>query len=1073
MEDSNEVETPLIKQFFKGAANKKEQEPPVKKVSLGQLWRYSSSFDLLLIFIGSLVAIVTGMGMPLLSIIMGGMGQAFVNATTLLDPSVSSNETAYSNYSLDKFSDDMEDQILYSVYLGAGLFASAFVQVTCFLIASENLMHRMRKEFFKAILRQDISWYDANHSGTLTSKLFDNLERVKEGTGDKVALAVQFLAQFFGGFIVAFIYDWKLTLIMLSLSPFMVICGVFIAKLMASSTEKEAAQYAEAGQCAEEALTSVRTVYAFNGQEIECRRYNTALAKGKVNGIIKSMYTGIGLAMTFIVMFGSYCLAFWVGTNFVADQTMEPKTLLTVFFGIMMGSMALGQAGPQFAVIGTAQGAASAIYEIIDRNPEIDCYSEAGVKLNDTKGHITFQKVAFNYPSRPDVSILQGISFEAKPGETIALVGSSGCGKSTTVSLLLRYYNPLNGSSKNHPLDIKVTDEDSKSDEIDEADPKSDVKRLEKDLEKEGAKPRNLFAILKYARPEALLIFFAIIMAIIQGSVFPAFSLVFTQILNVFANTDMDKVRRDGHFWALMYLVLGFVMAFSLFFQTILFGTAAERLTSRIRRLLFRNILRQDVSYFDETSHSSGKLCTRLATDCPNVKSAIDYRLGSVFSAIVSVGAGIVIAFRFCWPMALLVCAIFPLGGVGQAFQMKYFQGKSGKEAKEMENAGKTAMEAIENIRTVQALTLEKRFYNTFEQYLEIPHQMSIRKSFVQGITYGFASSIFFFLYAAAFRFGVFLIIKHGKMPMDVLRTLYAISFTAGSMGFASAYFPEYMKAKLAAGLIFKMLETEPNVDNMSDSGIPADSIKGHVNLHHVQFAYPQRSDVQVLKSLSIEAKLGHTLALVGPSGCGKSTVVSLLERFYEPLGGAVQVDGRNISEYSLKGLRSQMALVSQEPILFDRSIRENIIYGLKENEYSEESIHKAATLANISGFISELPEQYETRVGEKGAQLSGGQKQRIAIARALIRNPKILLLDEATSALDTESEKVVQDALDRAREGRTCIVIAHRLATIVNADCIAVVNHGQIVEMGTHNELIEKRGTYFELTEKQNAKKQ
>ena len=186
-----------------------------------------------------------------------------------------------------------------------------------------------------------------------------------------------------------------------------------------------------------------------------------------------------------------------------------------------------------------------------------------------------------------------------------------------------------------------------------------------------------------------------------------------------------------------------------------------------------------------------------------------------------------------------------------------------------------------------------------------------------------------------------------------------------------------------------------------------------------------------------------------------------------------IQVDGKDISKYSVKDIRSQMALVSQEPILFDRSIKENIVYGLKANEYTEDSIQKAATLANISGFISELPNQYETRVGEKGTQLSGGQKQRIAIARALIRNPKILFLDEATSALDTESEKIVQDALDRAREGRTCIVIAHRLATIVNADCIAVVNHGEIVEMGTHNELIGKRGTYFKLTEKQNAKKQ
>jgi ATP-binding cassette subfamily B (MDR/TAP) protein 1 len=538
-------------------------------------------------------------------------------------------------------------------------------------------------------------------------------------------------------------------------------------------------------------------------------------------------------------------------------------------------------------------------------------------------------------------------------------------------------------------------------------------------------------------------------------------------------------MRSDGHLWAMMFLVLGFVMGGALFIEALLFGTSAERLTMRIRSKLFRNIMRQDVSYFDMSNHSSGKLCTRLATDAPNVKAAIDYRLGSVFSAVVSVGAGICIAFYFNWQMALLVIAIFPLGGVGQAFQMKYAQGRAVEDAKDMENAGKVALEAIENIRTVQALTLEKRFYNEFEQYLEYPHRTSLRKAIIQGLTYGFSSSIFFFLYAAAFRFGVWLIVRsynqHSSnqvMPMDVLRTLYAISFTAGSMGFASAYFPEYIKAKLAAGLIFKMLEETPVVDNLSDEGLRAKNIEGHVSFKNIIFAYPQRSEVQVLKGINIEAKPGETIALVGSSGCGKSTVVSLLERFYEPLSGSVSIDGKNIRDYGLIDMRAQIALVSQEPILFDRSIKDNIFYGLKEDEKSEQALMDAAKLANIHNFVAGLPEQYDTRVGEKGAQLSGGQKQRIAIARALIRNPKILLLDEATSALDTESEKVVQEALDRAREGRTSIVIAHRLSTIVNANRIIVISNGNVVEMGTHSELMALHGAYFALTEKQNAKK-
>jgi ATP-binding cassette subfamily B (MDR/TAP) protein 1 len=235
-----------------------------------------------------------------------------------------------------------------------------------------------------------------------------------------------------------------------------------------------------------------------------------------------------------------------------------------------------------------------------------------------------------------------------------------------------------------------------------------------------------------------------------------------------------------------------------------------------------------------------------------------------------------------------------------------------------------------------------------------------------------------------------------------------------------------------------------------------------------VLFSYPQRPTVSILNGLDLEVEPGQTLALVGPSGCGKSTVVSLLERFYDPNGGRVTIDNDDVREFNVGHVRSSIALVSQEPILFDCSIRENITYGLDLSTIAESSIEKVTKLANIHKFIGELPDGLDTRVGEKGAQLSGGQKQRIAIARALIRNPKILLLDEATSALDTESEKVVQEALDRAREGRTCIVIAHRLSTVVNADVIAVIKNGVVIEKGTHAELIAQRGAYFELTQKQ-----
>ena len=264
----------------------------------------------------------------------------------------------------------------------------------------------------------------------------------------------------------------------------------------------------------------------------------------------------------------------------------------------------------------------------------------------------------------------------------------------------------------------------------------------------------------------------------------------------------------------------------------------------------------------------------------------------------------------------------------------------------------------------------------------------------------------------------------------------------------------------------------------------PQDKFDGAITVENVTFHYPSRPEVQVLNGLNVSLNPGQTLALVGPSGCGKSTVVSLLERFYEPKSGCLKLDQQDIRDLNIRWLRQNIGLVSQEPILFDASIAENIRYGANFREVCEEEVIAAAQAANIHNFIETLPEVdsvwfhqslnlnffmfvfqgYNTNVGAKGTQLSGGQKQRIAIARALVRNPRILLLDEATSALDTESEKVVQEALDKAREGRTSIVIAHRLSTIYNADVIAVIKGGQVAESGTHQELMKMKGLYYKL---------
>jgi ABC-type multidrug transport system fused ATPase/permease subunit len=252
----------------------------------------------------------------------------------------------------------------------------------------------------------------------------------------------------------------------------------------------------------------------------------------------------------------------------------------------------------------------------------------------------------------------------------------------------------------------------------------------------------------------------------------------------------------------------------------------------------------------------------------------------------------------------------------------------------------------------------------------------------------------------------------------------------------------------------------------------PQKVCSGEVELKNVHFSYPTRPDVEVLKGISIHVRPGQTVALVGMSGCGKSTIISLIQRYYDPSHGSVTIEGTDLREYHLKSIRSMISVVSQEPVLFDCSIRDNIVYGL-DYDVPMADVMECARTANAHDFISNLPDGYNTTVGEKGTQLSGGQKQRVAIARALIRNPKILLLDEATSALDAEGEKMVQTALDKAREGRTCIVIAHRLSTIQNADVIYAMDGGKVVESGTHQELLAKKDAYAALVQGQKFTRQ
>ncbi|KAL7676230.1 hypothetical protein ACOME3_002486 [Neoechinorhynchus agilis] len=298
----------------------------------------------------------------------------------------------------------------------------------------------------------------------------------------------------------------------------------------------------------------------------------------------------------------------------------------------------------------------------------------------------------------------------------------------------------------------------------------------------------------------------------------------------------------------------------------------------------------------------------------------------------------------------------------------------------------------------------------------------------------------------------------------DMMFVFGCLMFAAMGVGQIQAMAPDQGKATAAAVKVHKVLSRKPEIDSMSTDGIEIDHFNGDIKFQNVDFEYPTREGVPVLRSMNIHIPSSRSIALVGSSGSGKSTVLQLLERYYDPVNGNILIDGHNLRDLNIKSYRKKLGFVGQEPVLFDWSIAENIAFGDTDRQVTIEEIRAAAQTCNIDSFVSELPDGYDTRVGAKGSLISGGQKQRICIARAIIRNPKLLLLDEATSALDTESEKMVQAALEEAQKGRGSISIAHRLRTIEDCDDIFVMDKGKITESGTHQELISKESLYSEL---------
>ncbi|KAG5556373.1 hypothetical protein RHGRI_006840 [Rhododendron griersonianum] len=1244
-----------------------KEETGTKTVPFYKLFSFADSVDVGLMIVGTIGAVGNGLCMPFMTVLFGELINSFGQNQNNKDVI----------HIVSKVS-------LKFVYLALIAGVVAFLQVSCWMVTGERQAARIRSLYLKAIMRQDVAFFDKEmNTGEVVSRMSGDTVLIQDAMGEKVGKFIQLISTFLGGFVVAFIRGWLLTLVLLSFIPILVLTfgTTSVAVSRVSSTAQNA--YAKAAIVVEQTIGSIRTVASFSGEKHALTKYDRSLLDAYKSGIQQGLTSGLGVGVVFCVALCTYSLALWFGAKMILNNRYTGGEVINVIFAVLTGSMSLGQASPCMAAFSAGQAAAFKMFETITRKPEIDVYDNEGKKLHDICGDIELRDVYFSYPARPDEQIFNGFSLSIPSGMTVAMVGQSGSGKSTVISLIQRFYDPQSGQVLIDGINIKdfqlkwvrekiglvsqepvlfscsikdniaygkdgatleeikaateianaakfiailpqgldtmvgehgiqlsggqkqrvaiarailkdprilLLDEatsalDAESERVvQEAldkimvnrttvivahrlstvrnadmiavihqgkivekgshselleDPEGAysqlirLQKVNKDSEQVAMDPEKSDSIIESGRqpsqqisslrstsrgsselgnssrhlrvsfgqpigldvsdtplpkvgasynqslgnppkvsllrlahlnkPEVPVLIAGAIAAIINSSILPTFGLLLSEAIYTFFKPP-HQLKKDSKFWAIMFALLGVASLFAYPARTYLFSVAGCKLTKRVRSKCFEKVVQMEVSWFDKPDNSSGAIGARLSADAATIRALVGDALGQLVQISASAIAGLLIAFTACWQLAFIVLALLPLMGLNGYVQLKFMKGFSADAKLMYEEASQVANDAVGSIRTIASFCAEEKVLELYKSKCDGPMKTGIRQGVISGIGFGVSFALLFLCYACCFYVGAKLV-DDGKTKFNgVFRVFFALSMAALAISESSGLASDTSKSKAASASIFAILDRKSEIDPSDESGMTLESLKGEIELHHISFKYPTRPDFHIFRDLNLNIQSGKTVALVGESGSGKSTVIALLQRFYDPESGNITLDGIEIQRLQLKWLRQQMGLVSQEPFLFNETIRANIAYG-KEGNATEAEILAASELANAHSFISGLQHGYDTIVGERGVQLSGGQKQRVAIARAMVRSPKILLLDEATSALDAESERVVQDALDRVMVNRTTVVVAHRLSTIKNADVIAVVKNGVIAEKGRHDTLITiKDGFYASL---------
>ncbi|KAE9585439.1 putative xenobiotic-transporting ATPase [Lupinus albus] len=1229
---------------------KAESVPPIGFV---KLFRFADGLDCILMAIGTVGAIVHGCSLPI-----------FLRFFADLVNSFGSNAN-----DLDKMTQEVVKYAFYFLVVGAAIWASSWAEISCWMWTGERQSTKMRIKYLEAALNQDIQFFDTEvRTSDVVFAINTDAVLVQDAISEKLGNFIHYMATFVSGFVVGFTAVWQLALVTLAVVPMIAVIGAIHTITLAKLSGKSQESLSQAGNIAEQTVAQIRVVLAFVGESRALKAYSSALKVGQKLGYKTGFAKGMGLGATYFVVFCCYALLLWYGGYLVRHHYTNGGLAIATMFAVMIGGLGLGQSAPSMAAFTKARVAAAKIFHIIDHKPSIDRNSESGLELESVTGLVELKSVDFSYPSRQDVRVLNDFSLNVPAGKTIALVGSSGSGKSTVVSLIERFYDPSSGQVLLDGHDIKtlklrwlrqqiglVSQEpalfattirenillgrpDADQGEIEEAarvaNAHSFINKLPEGYETQvgerglqlsgGQKQRiaiaramlknpaillldeatsaldseseklvqealdrfmigrttlviahrlstirkaDLVAVLQQGRvseigthdelfskgengvyaklikmqeiahetamsnarkssarpssarnsvsspiitrnssygrspyshrlsdfstsdfslsldashpnyrherlafkeqassfwrlakmnsPEWLYALIGSIGSVVCGSLSAFFAYVLSAVLSVYYNPDHRFMIRQIEKYC--YLLIGLSSAALLFntLQHFFWDIVGENLTKRVREKMLTAVLKNEMAWFDQEENESGRIAARLSLDANNVRSAIGDRISVIVQNTALMLVACTAGFVLQWRLALVLVAVFPVVVAATVLQKMFMTGFSGDMEAAHAKATQLAGEAIANVRTVAAFNSETKIVRLFTSNLEIPLKRCFRRGQISGSGYGIAQFALYASYALGLWYASWLV-KHGISDFSkAIRVFMVLMVSANGAAETLTLAPDFIKGGRAMRSVFEFLDrrTEIEPDDPDATPVP-DRLRGEVELKHVDFSYPTRPDMPVFHDLSLRARAGKTLALVGPSGCGKSSIIALVQRFYDPTSGRVLIDGKDIRRYNLKSLRRHISVVPQEPCLFATTIYENIAYG--HDSATEAEIIEAATLANAHKFISSLPDGYKTFVGERGVQLSGGQKQRIAVARAFVRKAELMLLDEATSALDAESERSVQEALDRASLGKTTIIVAHRLSTIRNANVIAVIDDGKVAEQGSHSHLLK-----------------